>query len=214
MPDLPTRVSQHRHLTVMRRALRRHRRIVIAVLAAALAFVFVQVAAPPPPATTSVVVAARDVPAGAVLGADDLDVVRLPRDVVPAGTSPTVAAVLNEVLAAPVRAGEPLTDRRLVGDALIAGYPTGSVATPVRIGDVDVVGLLEVGDRIDVYAALRDGGDSARHVAGDALVVTLPQSSDDQGHDGALVVLAVTPAAAAALAQASAEGPLSITLRG
>ena len=214
MPDLLTRASQHRRVTALRRGLRRHRRIIVALLAAAAAFAFVQVAAPPPPATTSVVVAARDVSAGTVLGTDDVELVRLPRDVVPAGSSTTVSAVLDEILAAPVRAGEPLTDRRLVGDALISGYPAGIVATPVRIGDVDVVDLLEVGDRIDVYAALRDGGDSARHVVGDAVVVTLPQSPDDDRHDGALVVLAVPPAAAAALAQASAEGPLSIALRG
>ncbi len=173
-----------------------------------------QVVAPPPPATTPVVVAARDLVAGVVLGPDDLAIVRLPRGVKPSGTSSTLPDIVDETLAAPVRAGEPLSDWRLVGEALISGYPAAFVATPVRIADVDVVDLLQVGDRIDVYAAMRDGGDSARQVANDATIVTLPHTSPESRNDGALVVLAVTPTAAAALAQASAEGPLSVTLRG
>lgn len=214
MPDLLTRASRHRRVTALRRGLRRQRRVVVALLAAGAAFTFAQIVAPAPPATTPVVVAAHELPAGAVLGPDDLDVVRFPRDTVPDGTNRAVADIVDEILAAPVRAGEPLTDRRVVGEALISGYPPGLVATPVRISDVAVVALLEVGARIDVYAASRAGGESARHVASDAIVVTMPHTPADARHDGALVVVAVTPSTAAALAQATAEGLLSITLRG
>jgi Flp pilus assembly protein CpaB len=68
-----------------------------------------------------------------------------------------------------------------------------------------------VGDRIDVYAARRDTSLADRVVAG-ARVVTLPRPANDQ-EEGALAVLAVTPDQAAALAQASATAPLSLTLR-
>ena len=84
------------------------------------------------------------------------------------------------------------------------------VAAPIRIRDAGVVGLLEVGDRIDVYAARRDTSFADLVVAG-ARVVALPRPGDDN-QEGGLVVLAVTPTEAAALAQASATAPLSLTL--
>ena len=37
-----------------------------------------------------------------------------------------------------MREGEPLTDRRLVGRALVVGYP-GDVAVPVRIQDAQAL---------------------------------------------------------------------------
>ena len=56
------------------------------------------------------------------------------------------------MLAGPVRAGEPLTDVRLVGASLAAAYP-GAVAVPVRLPDAGMAALLRVGDRIDLVAA-------------------------------------------------------------
>lgn len=96
---------------------------------------------------------------------------------------------------------------------MVAGYAEGLVAAPVRIYDSDVVALLRVGDRIDLYASAADSGDTAQRVVDEAPVVTLP-SVDEDGHDGALVVLAVTPDDAARLAQASALAQLSLSLGG
>lgn len=96
---------------------------------------------------------------------------------------------------------------------MVAGYAEGLVAAPVRIHDSEVVALLRVGDRIDLYAAAADNGDAAQRVVDEAPVVTLPPIGDD-GREGALVVLAVTPDDAARLAQASALAQLSLTLRG
>lgn len=199
--------------TRIRRTLRRHRRWTVALCAALAVFSFTRALAPPAPATTSVVVAARDLPAGQLLRPDDVRVVRLPQDVAPVGVAASAAVLVNRTLASPIRKGEPISDRRVVGDALVAGYDAGLVATPVRIEDADVVSLLRVGDHIDVYAAVSADVDDARRVVTDAAVVTLPQVAADS-HDGALVVLAVTPGDAAALAQGSAAGPLSISLRG
>ncbi len=199
--------------TRLRRTLRRHRRWTVALCVALAVFSFTRAVAPPAPPTAAVVVAARDLASGQVLGPDDVRVVRLPRDAVPDGVATTTEALVARTLAAPVRRGEPISDRRVVGDSLVAGYAPGLVASPVRIDDADVVSLLRVGDRIDVYAAVSDDVDDARRVVTDAAVVTLPRI-DDETHDGALVVLALTPTDAAALAQGSAEGPLSISLRG
>ncbi len=159
----------------------------------------------------SVVVAARDLAGGAVIGAGDVRTVEVAPDVVPTGALDAQAAVGASVTA-PMRAGEPLTDRRVLGAALIAGYPAGTVASPVRIEDADVVALLRPGDRIDLYAATGDSGPATRVVA-NAVVVMLPRVGTDTG-SGALVVVAVTATEAAEIAQASAASVLSVSLRG
>ena len=108
-----------------------------------------QLAGPPAP-TTPVVVAAHDLPAGAVLSRADLMV----RDFA-ASTAPSAVTALDDAvgrtLATPLSRGEPATASRLVAPGWLAGYP-GLVAVPVRIPDSDAVGMLRVGDRIDLLA--------------------------------------------------------------
>lgn len=193
-----------------RRLLLRHRRLLSALLAALAVLVVVRTLAPATPPRRAVVVAARDLMSGLTLAGGDVSVEQVPPEVVPQGSVSSPAQLLGRVVAGPMRAGEPVTDRRLLGRPLLSGYPPGLVAAAVRIRDAAVVGLLQVGDRISVYAA---GGDTsyAGLVVRRATVVTLPQVADD-AQQGGLVVLAVTPAQAAALAQASATAPLSVTL--
>ncbi len=183
-----------------------------ATSAAGAVLLTVQILAPSPPPSTAVAVASHDLEAGTRIGAGDVRVVQLTSDLVPAGAF-RADQLVGATVAAPMRAGEPLTDRRIVGAAMVAGYAEGLVAAPVRIHDSEVVALLRVGDRIDLYAAAADNGDAARRVVDEAPVVTLPPIGDD-GREGALVVLAVTPDDAARLAQASALAQLSLTLRG
>jgi Flp pilus assembly protein CpaB len=194
----------------VRRLLARYRRPLSAALAAVAVVALIQTLSPAAPATRHVAVAARDLAAGVVLAPADVRVVSMPPDVVPAGSPSSTDPVLGRVVAGPLRAGEALTDRRVLGRSLLAGYSPGLVAAPIRIGDAAVVDLLTVGDRIDVYAARRDTTLAERVVA-DARVVTLPRPVSDN-EQGALVVLAVTPEQAAALAQASVTAPLSLTL--
>lgn len=196
----------------VRRAMLRHRRLIAALLAAAAVFCLGRVLAPPQPELTAVVVAARDLAGGAVIGADDVRTVDMPPDVVPSGAFGAERAALGASVAGPMRAGEPLTDRRVLGASLIAGYPPGTVASPVRIEDADVVALLHPGDRIDLYAATGDQA-SAMRVVTNAVVVMLPRADTDSS-GGALVVIAVTHAEAAVIAQASAASVLSVSLRG
>ena len=204
MPDLQVLVRRARRL------LAKFRRPLSAGLAGVAVLAVIETLAPATPELRPVVVAAHDLPAGVVLSAVDVRVVEVPPAVVPAGASTSADEVLGHLVAGPLRAGEALTDRRILGRSLLAGYPRGLVAAPIRISDADVIGLLAVGDRIDVYAARRDTTFADRVVAG-AQVVTLPRPSSDH-QEGALVVLAVTPDQAAALAQASATAPLSLTL--
>ncbi len=174
------------------------------------------VVSPSPPRQATVVVAAHDLDAGELLSSGDIAVVQVPVSVVPSHAVTAADDLVGRALAAPVRAGEIMTDRRLLGRSLLTGYAADAVAAPVRIADVDVLGLLRVGDRIDVYAAV--GGGSADPTSPAALVVAGARiislrGPTESGQEGGLVVLAVDQRSAAALAEAGAIAPLSVALR-
>ncbi len=193
-----------------RRILLRYRRLLSALLAALAVLMVIETLAPATPPRVAVVVAAHDLTSAVTLAGEDVTVEQVPPSVVPQGSSSSPAQVLGRVVAGPMRAGEPVTDRRLLGRSLLSGYPPGLVATPVRVRDAAVVALLQVGDEISVYAAGRDAS-YADLVVERVPVVTLPQV-DDHAQEGGLVVLAVTAQQAAALAEASATAPLSVAL--
>jgi pilus assembly protein CpaB len=194
----------------VRRLAARYRRVLGALLAAIAVLALVETLAPDASARLLVVVAAHDLPAGTRLAPGDVTLVGMPPHLVPAGAAAAREPVVGETVAGPMRAGEVVTDVRLVGRPLVSGYPRGTVAAPVRIHDSAVAGLLSVGDRIDVYAARSDTR-IADLVVGDAAVMALPRD-DDPGEGGGLLILAVTSAQAAALATAAATAPLSVTM--
>jgi pilus assembly protein CpaB len=169
-----------------------------------------RVISPPPAESVPVVVAAHDLSGGTPLSADDLRIARMPPALAPHGSLSVASGAIGEVVAAPMRTGEALTDRRVVGRALIAGYGPGLVAAPVRIQDADVVSLLQAGDSIDLYAATA-AQRPANLIAASAQVVMLPRVAADS-QSGALIVLAVPSATAARIAAASATSPISVTL--
>ncbi len=157
-------------------------------------------AAPPP--GTPVVTAAADLPAGTTLTEAAL-VVTEPA-AAPGGATADPGALVGRVLAAPLRAGEPVTDVRLVGPGLTALLPAGQVAAPVRLADLAVAGLAGPGDRVDVLATAPDA-DRAEVVARGALVLAAP---DDEG----LLVLSVDEVTAATLAAAATGATLTLSL--
>lgn len=175
-----------RRLALARRRVRRAvlgRRRLLAALCAALAVVAgVRAVAAPPPETVAVTVAARDLPAGAVLAPADLATVELPPDALPADLlgDPT-----GRTLAGPVAQGEPLTGVRVVGAPLaeeaLAG--TDRLALPVRLPDAGAVGLLRVGDRVDLVATDPQGATS-EVVAQGVPVLALPGPDTSAGAAG------------------------------
>lgn len=203
------------------RALSWHRRLLAAGLAAGSLALALHVVEPAPAATTGVVTAARDLSSGTRLARSDLRVTQMPPDIVPAGAFLSDDPPVGRVVAAPVRAGEPMTDTRLLGRSLLESYGPDAVAAPVRLADPGAVALLRVGDHIDVLAAsteAEDPGRPARTVAGDATVVALPRPRADDVSEaglvtGGLVVLAVGPDTAADLARAEVTARLSAVLR-
>ncbi|MET9023372.1 Flp pilus assembly protein CpaB [Actinopolymorpha sp. NPDC004070] len=180
------------------RAISRHRRLVAAGLAAAGVAMALHLLAPEPPPTVTVLAAARDLPGGAPISPGDLREVALPPHVVPAGVlrpgDPRAGrpAGRGAVLAGPVRAGEPLTDARVLGPDLLAQVRSTAqvVAAPVRVADPGSLALVRPGDRIDLLAAETDVDQAARParvVAAHVRVLALPGSvgAGADGSDGA-----------------------------
>jgi Flp pilus assembly protein CpaB len=193
-----------------------HRRLLASGCAAAAVAFALSALAPKPPAVVSVLAAARDVPAGAVLTAADVHTIGLPPAVVPHGALRAGTPVVGRVVAAAMQRDEPLTAVRLVGRSLFTAVGDGKVATPVRIADPGVARLLQPGDVVDVLAATDHGpGPTALTVAAGARVLAVPQPTTNAGlDDGALVVLATTPSAAAVLARAASVARLSVVVHG
>ncbi|MGW0804058.1 RcpC/CpaB family pilus assembly protein [Nonomuraea sp. NPDC002799] len=184
----------------------RHRRLIAVALAAMAVLCSFLATRPAAPAAT-VLVAARDLSPGPIR----------PGDLHPAAfASPPAGAVrttaTGQVLAAPMRKGEPLTDVRLLRTYPL---PPGLVATPVRIADPAAASLLSPGSTISVLATVSDTAFAARLIAENITVITTPAATAKAAASdhGALLVLATTPSQAAELAAAQTNGRLSITIK-
>ena len=133
-----------------RLGLGRHRRGLAGGLILLSLWITIRLAIPSPPASLTVVVAAHDLPAGHTLLATDLRPASwLARDV-PAGR---LLSATGRTLATPIRAGELVTDTRVIGPGLLAGQPPGTVAVPVRLSDASTSAFVRAGDRVDVLAS-------------------------------------------------------------
>ena len=196
----------------VRRAVLAKRRPLAAAAAALAVFTTVSAARPPAPDTEPVLVAARDLPAGRALAADDLRVVERELSTVPAGAvRESPGALAGRTLTSPMRAGEALTDWRLVESLSDDAVPAGEVLTAVRLADPASLVLLEPGRRIDLVAADPAGAVTATVVASDALVLAVPHTEGDATGvaTGPVVVLAVPQSTAVRLADAAVRSTLS-----
>lgn len=176
-----------------------------------------------PPTTASppgslTLVSSHDIAAGSVLKAADVQVVSVPDKVRAAGALATPEAAVGRVLAGAARAGEPITDARLVD--LSPGIPAtgdpGRSIVPVRLADPAVGALLRPGSRVDVVA----GSDGNRAVLASLATVAAVTADDAEPRDGPggaakgrLVLLELPSDAAARLAGVSLGGPVAVTLR-
>jgi hypothetical protein len=206
---MAVREQLRRRWRPVRRAVLSRRRPLAAVLAGLAVVTALHEVRPPPPDVRAVPTVARDLPAGATLAARDVVSVDYAPGTAPAGLADDP---VGRVLAAPMRAGEALTDVRLVGAPLAAAY-AGEVVVPVRLPDAGMVALLHVGDRIDLVAA-DPQGELARTVASDVTVLALPAPDDAEdvgGLPGRLVLVAAPEAVRESLAQAAVTGFLTFT---
>ncbi len=135
----------------------------------------------------------------------------------PVGTAPhgLEPRAVGRTLAAPIRRGEPVTDVRLVAPALTTGYP-GRVALPVRIADADMVGLLRVGDHVDLVAADPRAGDGdVRRASTCRCSRSRPPPTTTPARaslSGRLVVVAALPGDVDRIAGAAATDLLSVVI--
>ncbi|HVE74522.1 MAG TPA: SAF domain-containing protein [Mycobacteriales bacterium] len=188
------------------RAAARHRVLLAAGLAAAAMTAALGVLAPSSRAGVGVLVAAQDLAAGTVLTDAHLETVVVPQAAVPDGTFSPSQRPVGRLLAGAIRRGEPLTDVRLLGSGLLTGLDRELVAAPLRLADPAAAAYLQAGDHIDVLATsvLGASGAAARLVAAGLAVLAVPAIEGDTA-EGALVVVAATPAVAARLAAAMSD---------
>src|SRR3954471_15343806 len=204
-------------LQTARHTLDWHRRTIAAVLAGLALLASLSALAPDRPPSRMVWTAAHDLGGGAPLRGADVVLARLPLTAVPAGALQAGSTVVGRLLAAPVRRGEPLTDVRLLGPSLLAalGRP-GQVAVPVRLADgAAAAALARPGEVVDVLAvgSLDDASTAQAPTVVAAAVIVLAVPGRDGTSDAGLVVVAVSPEQAAALASAATRSRLSLVLR-
>jgi Flp pilus assembly protein CpaB len=164
------------------------------------------------------VVSARDIRAGSVLGPADVRLAQVPDSLRPVGAFSTLGSVAGRLLAGAARAGEPITDARLVSpstDIHGSGDPGKSIV-PVRLSDAGVASLLHPGERVDVVAGSIEG--DRRVLATMAVVVAVvAQQAEPRygsaGHDGPLVLLELSSDSATQVAAMSLERAVAVTLR-
>jgi Flp pilus assembly protein CpaB len=195
------------------RALADRQRVVAATLTGIAVLAGLHAVRPTEARLTDVLAAARPIAAGASLVAADLTIVRVPAPAVPTGALTTSDAAVGMTVAGPLARGELLTPTRHIGPGLLDAVAPGSVAAPVRVADPAAASLVRHGDRVDLLAVPADGGRSVV-VAADVLVLTTMRDDRVGLDDGALVVVAATPAVAAALASAAVTHHISFVLRG
>ncbi|WP_019932798.1 SAF domain-containing protein [Nocardia sp. BMG111209] len=189
----------------------------LAVVFAALAVVLA-VRGDPATGHVEIVVAAHDLPPGHRIAAADVVRAARPADTLPEGAIRDVAAVLGSTLGTAVRAGEVLTDLRVVGPRLAAAAAGTAEAriVAIRPADAAVADVLRPGDRVDVIAAAEDGepraGPPPRPLATDAAVVLVTTGDGGRGRER-MVLLALDAAHAPAVAAASLRTAVALIVR-
>lgn len=198
----------------VRRFARRYRRVCAAVLAGLAVWAALSVLRPPGPATTTALVTVRSLPGGQAVTADDVAVRQLPLDAVPTDFLHDPGQAVGRPLTVPVPAGAVLLPGSVVNREALAG--PGLSVLPVTLAST-AVGLIEVGDRIDLLGA--DAESDAVLLASAARVVAVlsrPGGSSPLSpmqSSGPVLLVEVRPASLPRVAAAAARGPLGFGLR-
>lgn len=191
---------------VSRRALWRRakvRRVAAALLAAVGIWLAVSAASADPEGPHSeVVVAQVDARSGHALTDADLDVTTMPVALVPSGASAHVEDWTGTRLAAPIRAGDVLTDADISIAALADGQPPGYVVTHLPLSSAALARAAPAGARVDVLSTV-DGST----LASDVVVLATTEAGDDTGESpGLFVAVSGDEAQAIAVAGGGAAG--------
>lgn len=196
----------------LRRAIAARRRPLAAICAALAVVTGISAARPASLPTEPVMVAARDLAAGTQLEAADVTTVSWRPDSVPDGALLVHDPPLGQRVAAPMRAGEPFTDARLLQPGLLTGYPEGSVLATLRVADPAAGTVIRAGDVVDIVGADPQGRDSAMVVASGVPIISMPVAPAEATtvSDGLVLVVAVDHRTALRLADATVRQQLSV----
>jgi len=203
----------------------RHRRFLAAVFLSAAVSLTVYQLTPEPAERVPVVSASGDLPAGATLSRDQLTMVQLPPQAVPAGSYRDPAPVLGRRLATPLRRGQVLNETALTGPGLLTGTPEGTTAVPLRMSDPSSLRILSPGQLIDVVLTPdpgpeipRDPAGQPSHVLASRVAVLWISRGESNGSwlgsddSPGLIVVAAGPAQSRSLAGVQRQGRLSFVL--
>lgn len=220
--------------------MRRHRRLIIGILAilsggiagyAALLYLRERpirlASAQTPAATRQVAVAARDLPAGSLLGPDDVKMVKWPSDEMPDGYSGDEESLVGRGLIRDVSLNEPILEAKLAGAGAGAGLsvtiPEGMRAMSVKVDEViGVAGFVLPGTRVDVISVITPNGNGARSPVSRVILQNVPtlaagqtMTTDEEGKPLTVTVitLMVAPGDAEKLALAASQGRIQLALR-
>ena len=179
-------------------------------------------------ATKPVVVAAKDIPAGAALDKQSLEVKQWPAVAVPKDAMGSLAVAVGRVARVPVFIGEAIVPGRLAragtSPGLEARIAPGMRAMSVRINDVaGMSGLVQPNSRVDVLVSLRESNGTHTEEVSKLFLENMRVLSmgsrttrDDTGDPtpATTATLEVTPTQAEKLAVAMRQGMIQLVLRG
>ena len=178
--------------------------------------------------TVPVVVAAKEVPAGSVLGGEVLKVVNWPRDAQVAGMAAEPAKLHGRVTRTPLVPGEPVLESKLAPPGAAAGL-AGIIqperrAITIKVDEASgVAGFVAPGNRVDVLVTLdrrEFKDDPVTQIILQNLLVLGRGQDLEQANPGEkpkivpTITLEVTPEEAEKLALAMREGSITLALRG
>jgi len=203
-----------------RRLVHRHKRLLACLFFSAAAGVAVEAAVGDEYATTTVVSASRDLAVGTVLTDADITITELPEQAAVGGALGSASEALGQQVATPLPQGAPVSPTSLVGDGLLTGTPSGTVAVPLRPADPATVQLLAPGQLVDVILRTGNGYDVAADstVLARSVAVLWTDAGGEgtgwpgAGGEGGLVVVAASAEVAAALAGSSSAGDVHLVL--
>lgn len=177
--------------------------------------------------SAEIVVAARDLPLGRVLTAEDVKVIGWPGDVIPENASTTVEEVLGRGVITPVTMNEPLLAGKMAVKEAGGGLPIviseGMRAVSVRVNEViQVAGFVMPGTHVDVFVTIeppegQSGGPMTKLVLENVTVLTANQiiqtAANGEPTSATVVTMLVTPDDAEKLIHAANKGQIQLGLR-
>lgn len=176
--------------------------------------------------TSQLAVAARDLPLGTVLRAEDVRLIEWSGGALPAGYANSAATVVGRGVITPVAMNEPLLTAKLADKAAGGGLPIvipeGMRAVSVKVDEViGVAGFVTPGTRVDVLVTMAIGTDQQtsitrlilQNIQALAAGQTVQRDVEGKPQTVTVITLLVTPEQAERLTLAATNGRIQLALR-